>query len=294
MTTPAAVLELAVPYFGRRDLLEELVLSVLHQTDPRWRLLIVEDGDQGQDVGRWLESLNDARITHVMNPRTLGVAKNFQRCLELASADWVAFPGCDDRLQPRYVSAVISTIEQNPSTAAIIPRARVIDEHGRPCLPLTDRVKAWLRPGSGMAAGEPLLRSLLIGNWTYFPAICWLRADIALLGFRPDLSITLDLELLGSLALAGHTITVTEDDVFEYRRHSQSASSRGLVDRSRLSEERLVHKELGTRARSEGWDRAARHGRARVTSRCNALVLMPRAVRGRGGLALLARHAFGP
>ena len=291
----AATLELAIPYFGPRALLEETVTSVLEQSSGDWRLLVVEDGDQGQEVGEWLSSIGDDRILHVVNPTNLGIAGNFQRCLDLCTAELVAFVGCDDRLLPNYVEQVVDTMEEDPGLAAVFPAVTVIDDRGQPYVPIGDRVKAWLRPtGPGPVQGEHLLTSLAIGNWTYFPATCWRRTVIAEHGFRQDLKIALDLELLAHLVLGGHRFAVGDVPAFEYRRHRLSASTTALDDAGRFMEERLVHRSMAIGARSAGWSHAAWHARLRLTSRLHAAALLPAAARRRPrAVAVVSRHVFG-
>lgn len=288
-------LEFVIPYFGPRALLEEAVVSVLQQTHGRWRLLVVEDGDQGQGVGEWLAGLGDSRIEHVVNSATLGVAGNFQRCLDLSTADLVTFLGCDDRLLPHYAQHVLMTMSNDPSLAGVFPAVTVIDELGSRCLPLVDRVKAWLRPASpDTIQGERLLSSLALGNWTYFPATCWRREAISAHGFRQDLDVVLDLELLMRLVLEGGRFAVGAVPAFEYRRHRQSASSTALGDASRLREERLVYEAMAARARAQAWSRAALSARLRLTSRLHAATRLPAAVRHVDDLTVLGRHVFGP
>lgn len=297
MTEPAWV-DVVVPYAGSADLLRETVRSVLQQTVAGWRLVVVEDGLQDPGVGAWLRSLDDPRVEHVLNPRNLGVAGNFQRCLELTTAPLVVLLGCDDRLHPTYLATVRRGLEQHPSVAVVQPGVRVVDADGRPARPMADRVKHRLSPRSGrpvVLSGEPLLRSLLHGNWTYFPSLCWRRAPLAAHGFRPDLPTTLDLALLAALVLDGAQLLVLPDVVFDYRRHDASASSRTAVRAHRFAEERRVSRELAEAAASRGWTSAARAARRRATSRLHAAALLPGAVSRRdlAALRLLARHVLG-
>lgn len=275
MTDPTAALDIVVPYFGDRSLLEECVRSVLAQDSHCWRLTVVEDGDQGQDVAGWIQTLADPRIRHVPNPTTLGVAGNFQRCLELASAEYVAFVGCDDRLLPDYVGTVLGLARSYPAADALVPGVRLIDAGGHRAHTLTDSVKTLLRPRAEsprLLSGERLLASLMHGNWTYFPATCWRRQTVVGLGFRPDLPVTLDLEVLARLVLQDGMVAVTDHVAFEYRRHAASASVAAARDSARFDEERRLFAELDASCRRRGWPRAARAARWHLTSRAHATV----------------------
>ena len=67
--------------------LEEAIRSVLNQTDPDWRLTVVDDRFPSEAPAKWLESLGDPRITYLSNEENLGVTGNFNRCIELSTAD---------------------------------------------------------------------------------------------------------------------------------------------------------------------------------------------------------------
>lgn len=286
-------LELVIPYFGARHRLEETVRSVLAQDSDRWRLLVVEDGDQGQDAGTWLASLADPRVGHVLNPRTLGIPGNFQRCLDLAGAPYVAFVGCDDLLRTDYVTTVLDLADQFPTAVGLVPNAQAVGDDGRPVRSVTDLVKALLRPRSPaprLLGGETVLAGLLHGNWTYFPATAWRRDAVAAVGFRQDLPVTLDLALLADLILSGGTIAVTDHVAFEYRRHTASASSTAAADAARFAEEAALFAELEHACRTRGWRRAARAARWHLTSRAHAALRVPGAVAARRDARPLLHH----
>ena len=267
-----AIVSFMVPHFGSTTYLRAAVESVLAQSDDRWLLTVVEDGEH-PGVGTWLRSLGDPRISHESNPVRLGVGGNFQRCLELARAPYVTFLGNDDVLLPNYVRTIASGIAAFPAATVLQPRVRVIDADGRPCRPVGDRVKARLAPRTAQPielSGERAVTSLLHGTWTYFPALCWRRDQLPVSGFRQDLPTTLDLALLTEVLLSGATMVVLPDLAFEYRRHDASASSVAAHDTERFAEEAGLLNELAERCHARGWERACRAARLRATSRLHA------------------------
>lgn len=277
------MIEILLPFYGDPRLLREAVGSVLAQTSDDWRLTVVDDCYPDESVGAWLTSLDDPRVTYHRNDHNLGVNGNFQRCLDLATADRVTFLGCDDRLMPTYVEVLARAAERS-SAAMIQPRVVVIDEDGEPVRTLADTVKAALTPGKGaevLLGGESLAASLLRGNWAYFPAICWSREAMARHGFRPGLDLILDLALILDLLGDGESFLLLADTGVAYRRHGSSASSQGAVDTRRFEEDRRFFADTAERFAAAGWPRAARAARHRLTSRLHAAALLPRAVRTR-------------
>lgn len=275
-------IEVAIPYVGDERLLRAAVESVRQQSDPDWTLLVSVDGPDQPLVEDWLDDLKDPRIRHRRNTVNLGVSGNFQKCLDHGSSSHVTFLGCDDRLLPTYVADVRSTLTRWPDAAAVHPDVIVIDEDDAPKRGWVDRVKRLITPGrdDGPLSGERLLTSLLVGNWTYFPATCWNREVVVRRGFRQDLAVTLDLALWADVIMTGGVLARTGRPGMLYRRHAGSASAVAARDVSRFREEVRLHREIAVACERLAWTKAARMATLRPTSRLHALL---------GGLAAIGR-----
>ena len=291
------MIDVLLPFFGDPRLLRCAVQSVRSQTSEDWRLIVVDDCHPGASVRSWLQELGDPRIEYRRNERNLGVNANFQHCLEIAEADHVTFLGGDDLMLPRYVE-VVGAAARSSGAAMVQPRVQVIDGSGARVRTVTDEVKRRLMPGVAgqiRLRGEGFARRLLLGNWTYFPAICWRREVVLAHGFRPGLDLILDLALILDLVADGEEFLLLEEECLAYRRHLESASSLAAVDTARFDEDRAFFASATARFEGRGWDRAARAGRAHVTSRLHAASLVPTAARTRDWHAVraLLRHLAG-
>lgn len=290
-------IEIFMPFYGDPALLREAVDSVLAQDDPRWTLTVVDDAYPDETAGQWIAQIDDERVTYLRNPENLGVSGTFQRCIDLATGEWMTIMGCDDRLLPAYVARLHAAIATAPDCAYVQPGVRIIDGSGVTTVPLPDRVKARYRPHVSrptVLGGEDLVTTLLRGNWTYFPSICWRTALMVEHGFRPELEVVLDLSLQLDLLLGGGTMVLDPEPSFEYRRHSASVSSWSAVDGSRFAEEKALFVRTEVSTRALGWQRAAKAARWHVSSRLNALTRLWAALRARDGAAVvsLLHHAF--
>lgn len=296
MAEPAPCIGLAIPYAGRVDYLEVAVESVLRQTDANWALLIVPDGPDVPRVEDWIRQLGDPRVHCHRQGSQLGAAGNFQRCLDLMTASHVVFLGCDDALLPSYVEVTRRALSLFPSADAVQPGVEVMDARGNTVRPLGDRVKRLVAPRQGLTTrrltGEPLMSSLMLGNWTYFPSICWRRERIAAVGFRQDLPVTLDLALLAHLVLDDGDLVTTPQVTFRYRRHATSLSSKTARMGDRFHEEAELFRELAELCAARGWWRAARAARLHPTSRLHAAMRSASSIlrRDRAATASLLRH----
>jgi glycosyltransferase involved in cell wall biosynthesis len=285
------VIDILLPFYGDPALLRQTVRSVLAQTSTDFRLVVVDDAYPDDSVEPWFATIDDARVEYHRNGTNLGVNGNFMRALSHARAEHIVFMGCDDLLEPDYVRAVTAAIRQHPQAAVVAPGVQVIDADGVPTEPLVDRVKRFLKPGTkGVTrlAGEDALVSLLRGNWSYFPSLCWRRDLVSAVGFRPEYGVVLDLGLLVDVLSAGGDLVLLPETLFRYRRHANSESSLKTQTRARFAEERAYFETAARELETAGLRRAARASRLHLTSRLHTAVLLPAAVR-KGDLTA-ARH----
>lgn len=294
--TPAPSLELFVPYWGEAAYLRLVVESVLSQTDGEWRLTILDDGYPDPWAGPYVEGLGDPRVRY-LRQQNGGLVAAFARCVELAEADVVVLPGCDDLLLPDYVATVRAALRDHPEVDVVQPGVQVVDAAGRPAEGLADAVKQRLiRPradGPLVIGGERLAAGLLHGDWLYWPSLAFRREVLQRTPFREQFPIVLDLALVLDLLLAGSRMLLIPDVCFAYRRHGASASSVGLLDGGRFAGEREFFALAARLTRARGWPRAAWAARLHITSRLHALTLLPTAVRRRPtAVGTLLRHAL--
>lgn len=288
-------IDIVMPFYGRIDHFKLAVESVIAQSDPDWRLIILDDVYPDLSAGEWARSLDDPRIEYLRNDVNLRPSRNYRKGVTLVRTEFVTIMGCDDVMLPGYVARVAELIRRFPDADIIQPGVEVIDEDGALHRPLADRVKGWYRPAGPRprsVEGEELAVSLLRGNWTYFPSLCWRASELARHGFRVDLDVVQDLAMLLEITLAGGSLVVDDQIVFQYRRHAGSVSAKTGPDGSKFAQERTLFRDVEARLREHGWNRAARAARIHFSSRMNAASELPKA-RTSAGLAALTRHVFG-
>lgn len=267
---PDAFLDVMLPVYRDGPLVRETIESVFAQDDPRWRLTVVDDGDN-DDLKCRLAELGDARVTYLANRTRLGINRNFQRCVDESTAGLVMLLGADDRLLPDFVGRVYRAAHRYPKAAFFHTGARVIDENGQPALPLADRVKRLVAPrGGGVHGGEKLAISLLHGNWMYFPSVVFRRNVLVRHGFREGYDIVLDLDLYLRILLAGGQAVLFDKPGIEYRRHAASLSTATADTGARFDEENTYFARVAEELSDAGWRHAARAARWHVTSRLHA------------------------
>ncbi|MFF2052769.1 glycosyltransferase family 2 protein [Leifsonia sp. NPDC058194] len=291
-------LDIMMPFYGRFDHFKAAVESVLAQDDPDWRLVIVDDVYPDLAPGKWAQSLGDPRVEYIRNEQNLRPSRNYRKCVSLARTSHVVIMGCDDLMRPGYVRRIAELLDRFPDADILQPGVEVVDEDGHVHRPIGDRVKSWLRPsGSGPRSygGERLARSLLGGNWTYFPSLVWKTEALRTHLFRLDLDVVQDLAMLLDITLDGGTLVLDDEVVFAYRRHATSVSAVTGPDGSKFAQERELFQEFDRRCRALGWRRAAGAARRHWSSRLSAATEIPAALRAKNadGRRSLLRHVFG-
>ncbi|GAA2978364.1 glycosyltransferase [Kitasatospora sp. NPDC006786] len=294
-----ATFEFMLPYYGDVALMQAAVRSILAQTDPDFRLTVIDDGKE-PDVPGWFATLGDDRVGYLRNEQNLGITKNFQKCVELSKADHVVIMGCDDLLHPHYLETVRSILKANPDLGMVQPGVEVIDGNGEVSRSgLADNVKEKIYAptvkGRRLMGGEELAASVLRGNWLYFPSICWRGEALRAVNFRDEYSVIQDLALVVDLLERGEQMMVDNTTVvFQYRRHAVSESSVQAFSGTRFTEAERYFNAVAERMDARGWPKAARAARFRSASRLHALTMLPGALkRGqRDGAKVLVRHAL--
>ncbi|MBW8761690.1 MAG: glycosyltransferase [Microbacterium sp.] len=270
-------LDICVPYWGDPATFIETIESVRAQEDPAWRLVIIDDGYPGTAIAEYVDDLADERILYTRNETNVGIIENFRRAVAAAEGSHVVVLGSDDLLLPNYVSHVRQTIAAFPDADVIQPGVRVIGSDGTPTRTLVDEVKQRLltpkKPTT--LVGEEMARSLLVGNWLYWPSLAIRTEPAKRIGFQDGLPIILDLALLIDIAFEGGTLRYTGVESFCYRRHAESLSQTTLLDGSRFDDERRFYVATAQRAQLADWRRAARAARGRAMSRLHALSQLP-------------------
>jgi glycosyltransferase involved in cell wall biosynthesis len=130
-----ADITVCIPVRNGANFIECAIQSVREQTFSRWNLLIVDnrsDDATSSVVGRYL---NDARIRLVVNADNLGMAGNFNRCLDLVTTPYYTILCHDDALaSPEALARAFDILECHPNIAAVYSDLVYIDGRGLPTL----------------------------------------------------------------------------------------------------------------------------------------------------------------
>jgi glycosyltransferase involved in cell wall biosynthesis len=256
---PSPTITIAIPFYRGLDYLAAAIASVFAQTHADWRLIVADNGGE-PDTAELMKRFDDPRVRYVRNPTNLGMAGNFNRCLELAETDFVTLLHSDDELEPHYCARLLAAGTAHPEAVAVFCAAQIIDEQGRKAFSLPDYVKSWIIPGRSRTievAGEPGLVALMRGNFIMAPTLCFRRARLGAERFSGDWRMVLDLDLYVRLLVKGERLVGIPDQCYRYRRHAENATSQLTANLQRFDEEFRYYDLTARAASARGWQRAA-------------------------------------
>jgi glycosyltransferase involved in cell wall biosynthesis len=97
-------LSIAVPTYNRAHFMTTLIRSILDQADNADEIIVSDDGSADDTIGRVLSLDRQIRIFQSTTNR--GMVANWNRCLELATREWICILHDDDRLEPGGLTAL--------------------------------------------------------------------------------------------------------------------------------------------------------------------------------------------
>jgi glycosyltransferase involved in cell wall biosynthesis len=263
---------LAIPYYSNLEYLRKAIESVLRQSDDAWKLIVSDDGDQRAETERLVLGFRDARMTYHCNERRLGMAGNWNRCLDLADTDLVTLLHADDELLPDYTATMRTEAERHPDACALFCDAEVIGGSGRRRFSLPELVKKALKPGGRRPielAGRDGVKALLRGNFIMCPTLCYRKRLLGERRFSERWKMVQDLDFTTRLLLEGETLVGVATTAYRYRRHPENATAQYTGDLLRFREESALYAILQQEAAQRGWTDVARVARRKTIIKLN-------------------------
>ena len=108
-------LSIVMPFFNQKEMVEEMINSILANDFQNWELLAIDDGSTQETIGYLHHFTNDSRIRIVHRDRE---PKGAQTCrnigLNMAKGDYIVFFDSDDYIPPYCLKQRIAQIEARP------------------------------------------------------------------------------------------------------------------------------------------------------------------------------------
>ncbi len=133
MSSDKPTVSIGMPVFNGANYVKEAVESILTQTYSDFEL-IISDNASTDATGEICQAYikQDSRIRYCLNKKKLGAAVNFNRVFKLARGKYFKWAAHDDVIAPDFLEKCIAVLEQDSSLVLSYPKARIIDENGKP------------------------------------------------------------------------------------------------------------------------------------------------------------------
>lgn len=227
-----------VPAYGEPKFLRSTLESIVRSQDLEVRLLVIDDGSSSEFIENIVSGFSP-RVHFFKNKENLGISENFNLALEVVNAKFVMLVGPDDRLTTSMTEVVKYSQRINLDFVALLSIVETINLEGRMTFSLSGFFKTLLSPKKeGVVPNGWLRFSLLIGNWTFNPAIIWNTSVLSSAPYNKDYRYCMDWDLLLRLVREGLNFYFSKICIFQYRRHSDSVSMKNLKER--FAEEKTI------------------------------------------------------
>ncbi len=123
----------ALPTCNGARHLREALAGLRDQGGVTFDLVVSDDRSDDETLAIVRAEMGDvARVS--VNSERLGLAGNWNRCVELSRTAWVAIFHQDDVMRAGHLAAHLAAIEANPALGLVASAAGVIDDEGREIL----------------------------------------------------------------------------------------------------------------------------------------------------------------
>ena len=217
-----------MPAYDTAATVEGAIRSVLEQSEPRFELLVVDDGSRDDTADR-AERVADPRV-RVVRQENLGAAAARNEGIRRSAGRLVAFIDSDDFWLPGYLAGMSALFERDPDVGLLYTDAWVLDPSSLRVA--TESAMHWQRPPDPPpASAEAFLEQLLDRNFVYSATVVP-RAIFERLGaFDESLRAAIDYEMWLRIVAAGYRAACLPGLNCVYRRDRPGSIS---ADRSKV------------------------------------------------------------
>lgn len=196
-----AKISVCIPAYNNEKVIGATIKAILEQTYKNFELIVVDDASKDKTV-EVVKSFakNDERVILYQNDINLGMTGNWNRCVELASSEYIKLICADDILLPNSLEVEIAELKKNDNIVMTINDSIMISESGK-------RLGVFKRYyKKGIVSGKEIARkSLIASNFMGMPCAVFFRKSIfeKVGGFDPEFKYILDFDLWIRLAGEG-------------------------------------------------------------------------------------------
>jgi glycosyltransferase involved in cell wall biosynthesis len=209
-----------IPIYNHFEYLNQCLQSVFDQTFENYEIICVDDHSPDPRVREALEQLrkNIPNVKVIFNEANLGISASFNRAIEIAEGDFLAFLDCDDYISQEALEEIDQQIKENPDLDYFFTDKIDVDESDRFLRRANYGGYPDIRPSGDVA------NDLLDGMVASHLKVIRKAAIISVGGFNPALDGVQDYDL--ALRIAGRgKLKYFNAPLYYHRQHTSSVTS---------------------------------------------------------------------
>lgn len=193
------IVSVCIPTYNNEEYIGRTIDSILEQSYQNWELIIVDDCSKDCTT-QIVKSYSDERIHLYINEKNLGMAGNWNRCVELAKGKHIKFICADDILMPQCLETEMKIFSDNQDIVMVVSDSNLITDNDS---------KTGIFPryhkGGKISGKEIAKKSLILINYFGMPCAVMFLKDIFVKvgGFSEEFHYIVDFDLWLSMAEYG-------------------------------------------------------------------------------------------
>ena len=210
-----------IPAFNRAEYIKETVNSVLAQDYPSVQLIVVDDGSTDGTYEILLGYAEQDKLKLLTHPgrENKGQSAALNLGLKAATGEFIAILDSDDLFLPGKISAQVNYLDSHPQVGLVYGMGEAIDGEGR-----------WIYDIHSVDHKEPNdPNAVLLDCYFLLPQNALVRRSVydEIGGFEEDFRAAQDHDMLVRIAETTR-FGFIPIKLFQYRRHGDSISNKGL------------------------------------------------------------------
>lgn len=123
------LVSICIPVYNSEKTIVSTVQSIVNQTYQNLEIIIVDNASTDHTLA-FLEKFTDPRINIYKNDINIGAERNFSKCIELATGDYIAIFHADDLYNSEMVQKQVQAFQENSFVGAVFTLANRINYQG--------------------------------------------------------------------------------------------------------------------------------------------------------------------
>lgn len=125
-----ALVSVCIPTYNSAEYIEDTVKSILNQTYQNLELVIIDDCSMDNTV-ELVKGIADSRIKLYENEHNLGMVGNWNRCLEMASGEYIKLICADDMIEQNAIEKEAEILEKYSTVNLVESDTKLVDIDGK-------------------------------------------------------------------------------------------------------------------------------------------------------------------